>query len=1759
MRGAVGAVVIVLALGLALRLIIAYLLPGSGFGVDLSAFRFWAADLADHGPWGFYERDFFHDYTPGYLYVLWLVGLVGKVVGGVGDLIKIPPLIADLAVGWLVHSMVLELGGRRRLALAAAFVAVANPISWFDSVVWGQVDSFGVVFLLLGLRELWRDRTERAAVYTVIAALIKPQLGILVPLVAVVTIRHAFWPPVDGDGDGRTWRPVRILTTAIAGFATAIVLSIPFGLTPIGLIEQIFIAGGGYPYLTVNAYNPWALVLSDTGDGLAATGQWVCDAALGAEQCGAGSAVFGVVPAIAIGVALLVGAFLVVLWAVAREPDRLTLLVGLAVLALAFFILPTRVHERYGYPFFALGVILAAISPRWRVAYVILSVATFANMYVVLTTLYPDNPSISDWLGIGPAIRSQAGVTLVVLLHALGFAWCALQLRTGARDRLADELDRASIEPEIDGLVADDDSGPPPAERPAVPGPMAPVGLVAPAVAPSVVVSGGVATVASGSAVAAATMPTWSRPLGITESGVIGWFRDRLGERPIRPDRSAALRGERGGRLDRLDLWILAVLVVASLMLRTFRLPEPYQMHFDEVYHARTATEFLQHWRYGLSHDIYEWTHPHLAKYAMALGIMAWGEDDVSATSDLGVPVRATLVEPRRDDATLPGGRAGERLHVATGSEIRSYDLRNRELISTIPAPGVSALALDSSGQQLLAGFDDGSVATLGLASVGPDAAAAGVTPTHLGQVGTAVDLLYVTKDGTTVMVGSGDHLEALDLVTGTSAGRLDLPGLADLADGGNGSTLVANTDELQDTAAEAALLAELLGGDAADYEANLASIDETVILGNAGTSETRAKVETAIADGRLPGIEIQDVSRIAAATSDGVTFIDPAGVKVISTIGMEGGAHGLAEVTGLEDPKLFATAGPPTTPTYHVLAIGGDDAKDGPVDRGSHPLPGPSTKVVYDDASQMVHILGLAPDAPIPAAGADPAGPWTVYVVEPHGSGESNGSAVFADARLGDGFTPVAWAADVEADYPSTDRQELLVFDPDGALSTIELGSHAFAWRMPGVILGALTAACLYLLARILFRRRLVAGLVAVFVVADGMFFVQSRIGMNDIYVGTFIVAAYTVFAAVWTGWWRGRAAFWVGMPLIGALLGLALASKWVALYAIGGIALLILVRSALGRVVAILGLIALTGVLGYMAMSVPEGQGFGNLTFLLVMLALTLTAVVVAIFHPIAWTDEEMRFAVIAPAALGALVFFGSVALGRINTELVVGGFALTPLRMAILLGLGSLAVLVAFTLGGRLGFGPLAAPPRPDEPAYRLEPPAPPPEGWLRPGTFLGLPVVWMAVCLAVLPIAIYVVSYIPWAMVENHQLVPGWPPGHTGQTLADLTGQMYRYHNGLTTPHPAASPWWAWPLNLKPVWFYQEGLGAGTSAAIYDAGNLVIWWLSVPALLFVSVMAYRRRSLALALIMVGFAAQWIPWARIDRAAFQYHYYTALPFVVLALAYFVAELWNGASRATWRLARLGGAAAIVLPAAMWLFSRPLCWFVGVESVNPGSQACPAVIPDFVLTARTAGLAVVAGIGCFFLVRAVLALAESDRDAPGSGGAGYRPILLTGAAVALGFVAVSLLPDTAILTLTSIPVEPLVLLAGLPLAYLALGVVGGRDPRRYVVGFLAAVVGWFVVLYPNIAALPVPGAIVNAYQGIIPTYLYAFQFPVSKIDRNAEMAILTPLLGVLIVAIVVTCLVVAYSAWVWRLSLVDRDSGVAEDADGLARSGGA
>ena len=136
--------------------------------------------------------------------------------------------------------------------------------------------------------------------------------------------------------------------------------------------------------------------------------------------------------------------------------------------------------------------------------------------------------------------------------------------------------------------------------------------------------------------------------------------------------------------------------------------------------------------------------------------------------------------------------------------------------------------------------------------------------------------------------------------------------------------------------------------------------------------------------------------------------------------------------------------------------------------------------------------------------------------------------------------------------------------------------------------------------------------------------------------------------------------------------------------------------------------------------------------------------------------------------------------------------------------------------------------------------------------------------------------------------------------------------------------------------------------------------------------------------------------------------------------------------------------------------------------------------MIPDFVLTSRTAGLAIVAGVGLLLPdPRGARARGRRPWTDRGSDRDWYRSIGLTGAAVALGLVIVSLLPDAAILTLTSHPGGADRAARGRSRwATSRSGSSAARDPRRYVIGFVAAAVGWFAILYPNIAALPLPAA---------------------------------------------------------------------------------
>jgi len=177
------------------------------------------------------------------------------------------------------------------------------------------------------------------------------------------------------------------------------------------------------------------------------------------------------------------------------------------------------------------------------------------------------------------------------------------------------------------------------------------------------------------------------------------------------------------------------------------------------------------------------------------------------------------------------------------------------------------------------------------------------------------------------------------------------------------------------------------------------------------------------------------------------------------------------------------------------------------------------------------------------------------------------------------------------------------------------------------------------------------------------------------------------------------------------------------------------------------------------------------------------------------------------------------------------------------------------------------------------------------WFVPGEMAGFAWPWVFACLVVLPLLVYFVAYIPYLQLGHAIATVNQGPGY-GWSLDELQSQMFGYHFGLQAGHPAASPWWSWPLDLKPVWFYSHSYDDRLMAVIYNGGNPILFWAGVPAIIWCGILAWRRRSLALVLVVAAFVFQYLPWTRIERATFHYHYFTAVLFAMVAVAYVVDE---------------------------------------------------------------------------------------------------------------------------------------------------------------------------------------------------------------------------------------------------------------------------
>jgi len=157
--------------------------------------------------------------------------------------------------------------------------------------------------------------------------------------------------------------------------------------------------------------------------------------------------------------------------------------------------------------------------------------------------------------------------------------------------------------------------------------------------------------------------------------------------------------------------------------------------------------------------------------------------------------------------------------------------------------------------------------------------------------------------------------------------------------------------------------------------------------------------------------------------------------------------------------------------------------------------------------------------------------------------------------------------------------------------------------------------------------------------------------------------------------------------------------------------------------------------------------------------------------------------------------------------------------------------------------------------------------------------GMSTIEAAVWLGALPLAVYALTFAPYALLEQGAVGP------TG--LIDLHRRMLALQAQVVQPHTYQSVWYEWVLNRRAIWYLYEPID-GAQRGIMLIGNPLTMLLGLPALVWCAWTGIARRrwdALALAVLYAVSLGMWIIAAK--PVQFYYHYLLPGVFLIAALA--------------------------------------------------------------------------------------------------------------------------------------------------------------------------------------------------------------------------------------------------------------------------------
>lgn len=252
-------VLVIMGIALIVRLLFS-LLFNTGHPTDINNFRIWTLEVTKRGLHDFFlppPQGIWCDYPPGYVYILWILGNIYRLFEPALNywyatpfttFVKFPGIICDVINVGLIYSLTKRYVPKF-VAISAATIYAFQPAMFFESAVWGQMDSVIMTCLLLSIIYLIDKKYVATIFVTCIGCLMKPQGILLIPFIGFILLyKRAF---------------KEIIIGVLASFALVYALTLPitqdFGQVIPWLWGHYVDQAELYPYSSIQTFNFWGL------------------------------------------------------------------------------------------------------------------------------------------------------------------------------------------------------------------------------------------------------------------------------------------------------------------------------------------------------------------------------------------------------------------------------------------------------------------------------------------------------------------------------------------------------------------------------------------------------------------------------------------------------------------------------------------------------------------------------------------------------------------------------------------------------------------------------------------------------------------------------------------------------------------------------------------------------------------------------------------------------------------------------------------------------------------------------------------------------------------------------------------------------------------------------------------------------------------------------------------------------------------------------------------------------------------------------------------------------------------------------------------------------------------------------------------------------------------------------------------------------------------------------------------------------------